>query len=102
MSTASPKPFSRDERRLMLTRVYEGVLEKLAAEGQSFHDVKVQTLIDAAGISRATFYSYFEDKGDLLVAISEDLLGELWESGRSFHALPDDPRKEDLREAVRV
>jgi TetR/AcrR family transcriptional regulator, ethionamide resistance regulator len=100
--TASPRPFSRDERRLMLIRVFGDVLERLAAEGQSFHDVKVQTLIDAAGISRATFYSYFEDKGDLLVAISEDLLDELWDSGQSFHSLPDDARKEDLRDAVRI
>jgi AcrR family transcriptional regulator len=86
----------------MLVRVFGEVLESLSSEGHSFHDVKVEKLIKAAGISRATFYSYFDDKADLLLAVSEDLLQELLASGHGFHQLPTGATKADLRESIRA
>jgi AcrR family transcriptional regulator len=54
----------RDEARARLLRVVEEMLE----QGESFTELSVERLVQAAGMSRSTFYVYFEDKGDLLRA----------------------------------
>ncbi|MDT5339022.1 MAG: TetR/AcrR family transcriptional regulator, ethionamide resistance regulator [Mycobacterium sp.] len=54
------------------------------ADGASFTELSVDRLATEAGISRASFYIYFEDKGDLLRRLAgqvfEDLAGaaERW------------------------
>jgi len=42
------------------------VVQQLLDEGESFTEMSVERLVSEAGISRSTFYVYFEDKGDLL------------------------------------
>jgi AcrR family transcriptional regulator len=54
----------RDDARARLLRVVEQMLD----EGESFTELSVERLVQAAGMSRSTFYVYFEDKGDLLRA----------------------------------
>lgn len=46
-------------------------------DGQSFTELSVDRLATEAGISRATFYIYFEDKGDLLRRLAGAVFGEL-------------------------
>ncbi|MFJ4633810.1 TetR/AcrR family transcriptional regulator [Streptomyces sp. NPDC088847] len=41
-------------------------VERLLHAGNSFTDISVQRIIEEAGVSRATFYAYFEDKSDIL------------------------------------
>jgi AcrR family transcriptional regulator len=61
----------------------------------------VERLIRAGGVSRATFYAYFEDKGALLSAMAEDVIAELFAAGESWWSFPDDGDKAALREALR-
>lgn len=69
--------------------------------GESYADISVERLITAVNISRSTFYVYFDDKGDLLRAMAEDVTRDLAEAGSSWFELPTDATRDDLRQALR-
>ena len=68
-------------------------------EGESFTELSVERIVAAAGISRSTFYVYFEDKGDLLRALTEDVISQMLEVSHHWWDL-DDPDPEKLHEAL--
>jgi TetR/AcrR family transcriptional regulator, ethionamide resistance regulator len=86
----------------MLSRHFVGVVEGLVENGVRYADLSVEAIITAGGISRSTFYVYFDDKGDLLVAMARDVIGDLLADGASWWELPVDATSEDLRTALRV
>jgi AcrR family transcriptional regulator len=86
----------------MLSRHFVGVVEALVEDGASYADLSVEAIITAGGISRSTFYVYFADKGDLLVAMAQDVIGDLVADGASWWELPTDATREDLHKALRV
>src|SRR5689334_16271587 len=47
------------------------------ADGASFTELSVDRLATEAGISRASFYVYFEDKGDLLRRLAGQVFDDL-------------------------
>ena len=69
------------------------------AEDESYTALSVERLVREAGISRATFYVYFEDKGDLLRALAEDFIERILGRGVDWWQLPPDATKADLRAA---
>ena len=81
--------------RERLLDAIEGVTEG----GEGLGDVSVEKLAKAAGISRATFYIYFSDKGDLLTARFEQVVGELLEAAAAWWSLGAGVSLEDLRDA---
>jgi len=86
----------------MLSRHFVGVVEGLVENGVRYADLSVEAIITAGGISRSTFYVYFDDKGDLLVAMAEDVIGDLVADGSSWWELPVGATREDLHKALRV
>ncbi len=86
----------------MLSRHFVGIVEGLVENGVRYADLSVEAIITAGGISRSTFYVYFVDKGDLLVAMAEDVIGDLVADGSSWWELPVDATREDLHKALRV
>lgn len=79
---------SRTERRAEISARLRGVTEALLGEGISYTEVSVERLCKDADVSRSTFYTYFEDKGELLRELTADVLNELgaiaaewWERG---------------------
>ena len=85
MPSVTRKPqANRQERREQIERQLLDATERLMADGASFTELSVDRLATEAGISRASFYIYFEDKGDLLRRLAgqvfEDLAGaaERW------------------------
>ena len=86
----------------MLSRHFVGVVENLVENRVRYADLSVEAIITAGGISRSTFYVYFDDKGDLLVAMAQDVIGDLLADGASWWELPVDGTREDLRKALRV
>src|SRR5262249_1931975 len=52
------------------------------------------------GISRATFYIYFADKGDLLTARFEQVVAELLEAAGAWWRLGPEVSPDDLRRAL--
>jgi AcrR family transcriptional regulator len=77
-----------DERELALLEVAESLL----AEGR-FASATLQEIAARAGISRPTFYFYFDSKQALLVGLVERTLDELTEEvERGLRPTEEDPR----------
>ena len=89
MLTAAEIDARRHEsrRRELVERILPLVEELLEAAGVYVH-LKVEDILVNAGLSRSTFYRYFKDKNELLLALSEPALREIrtaalrtWELG---------------------
>jgi AcrR family transcriptional regulator len=93
---------SRTERRGEIRDRLRAAAERLMAGGESYTELSVERLVKEAGISRATFYVYFEDKGDLLQALTEDFIQRIIEAATIWWELPADATKSDLRAAMRA
>ncbi len=80
---------SRAERRAAIEASLLAATGRLMAAGESFTEVSVERLAVEAGISRPTFYVYFEDKGDLLRRLGEKIFAELADPARSWWEVAD-------------
>lgn len=101
-SSNSPFAVNRDERRHQLARHLLPVVETLAGKGESYADISVERIIKAGNISRSAFYTYFDDKIDLLAVMAEDAIDDLVASGEVWWELPHDGTKAELRARMRV
>jgi AcrR family transcriptional regulator len=93
---------SRARRRDEMVDRLRTAVEALLEAGESYTELSVERLVTEAGISRATFYVYFEDKGDLLQALTEDFIQRIIEAATIWWELPADATKSDLRAAMRA
>ncbi|OBG38627.1 TetR/AcrR family transcriptional regulator [Mycobacterium sp. E3198] len=67
----------RQRRREQLERRLLEATERLMRDGASFTELSVDRLSSEAGISRASFYIYFEDKGQLLRRLAGQVFADL-------------------------
>jgi AcrR family transcriptional regulator len=91
---------TRTQRRDEARRRLLGVVAKLLEDGESFTEISVERLVSEAGMSRSTFYVYFEDKGDLLRAWFEDVTAEISDAATGWWALGPDATQAELRAAL--
>jgi AcrR family transcriptional regulator len=90
------------ERRAQLVDRVIPVLEELLAEdGVTYPELSVEKLIRATGISRATFYIYFEDKAALLNTIADRIILQLVEQSATLWSLPMVSARADLYRSMR-
>lgn len=101
--TSAPRPTGTNgraaRRERIRTRLLAAIEEALEA-GRTYNDLTIGWLVAEAAISRATFYTYFEDKGDLLSDLSEHVVTDMIEAGQHWWSLPAQASKSDLREAI--
>lgn len=71
------------------------------ADGQSFTELSVDRLATEAGISRATFYIYFEDKRQLLLQLTGQVTAELGAAAAIWFDVADQATVELARRSVR-
>lgn len=90
----------REQRREQLERRLLDATERLMREGASFTELSVDRLSTAAGISRASFYIYFEDKGHLLRRLAGQVFGELAAGARHWWNLAGRRNPDDVRTAM--
>lgn len=90
---------SRERQEAIRERLLAAV-EKVTESGDSLRDVSIERLARAAGISRATFYIYFADKGDLLNAWFKQIVDELMDAARAWWRLGPEATPQDLRDAL--
>src|SRR5580700_5991169 len=65
---SAPAAARKTDRRVRRTRDALGdALMKLMHE-KPFRDIKVQHVLDRAGVGRSTFYTHFRDKDDLFLS----------------------------------
>jgi AcrR family transcriptional regulator len=67
----------RAQRRDDMRRRLLQAVQRLTAGEESYADISIERLATEAGLSRATFYTYFEGKADLLGAWFAETLEEL-------------------------
>jgi AcrR family transcriptional regulator len=69
-STPAPPAPTATETEASILRAMRGLLQD-----RSFDEVSVEHVLEAAGVSRATFYFYFGGKDDAFVALLADVFG---------------------------
>ncbi len=90
----------RERRRAEMVAQMLEVVEGMLQEGESYTELSVERLINGVGISRSTFYVYFEDKGSLLLALAEDVVLQLIGAAEVWWSLPADATEDDLEKAL--
>lgn len=89
MASVTRKPqANRQERRGQIERLLLDATERLMADGASFTELSVDRLATEAGISRASFYVYFEDKGDLLRRLASQVFEDLADAAERWWGCP--------------
>ncbi|HST42333.1 MAG TPA: TetR/AcrR family transcriptional regulator, partial [Conexibacter sp.] len=63
-------------------------------------EISVERMIQEAGMSRSTYYVYFEDKGDLLRAWFGEIEREIAEAVAGWWEIDGSSSREDLRAAL--
>ncbi|MDX8153334.1 TetR/AcrR family transcriptional regulator [Patulibacter brassicae] len=102
MAPRASKPLQppREVRREQLARLFVEVVEPLLQQGETYAEISVERLITAVDISRSTFYVYFDDKGDLLRAMVEDVTQAFADAAAPWFELGPDATRKDLRKAL--
>ena len=103
MPSVTRKPQARAERRQRREHIESRLLdatERLMGDGASFTELSVDRLASAAGISRASFYIYFEDKGHLLRRLAVAVFDDLAAAGERWWGVADRRNPADLRAAI--
>ena len=77
---ASAKPAGlkrKPDRRVKRTRDVLGDALVALMHEKPFEAIRVQDVLDRAGVSRSTFYTHYTDKNDLLFSDAEDFFGAM-------------------------
>jgi TetR/AcrR family transcriptional regulator, ethionamide resistance regulator len=90
----------RQQRREQLERRLLDATERLMRDGASFTELSVDRLSSEAGISRASFYIYFEDKGHLLRRLAGQVFADLADSADRWWSVAARRDPEDARAAL--
>lgn len=98
---SSPTRTRRAARRSRLGHELLEAFERLIAEGETWATLSIDRLATEAGISRSTFYVYFEDKSDLLNALGEEVIAGLVSAAEEWWTITDDVSVEEIERALR-
>lgn len=90
----------RQQRREQLERRLLEATERLMRDGASFTELSVDRLSAEAGISRASFYIYFEDKGHLLRRLADQVFADLADRADRWWSVAWRHDPEDVRAAT--
>jgi TetR/AcrR family transcriptional regulator, ethionamide resistance regulator len=99
-SVTRKRQSSRAERRDEIRHRLLEVVEQLLDEGETFTEISVERMVSQAGLARSTFYLYFQDKGDLLVAWFGEITVELEAAATGWWNLGPDATRQELRTAL--
>src|SRR5262245_50432692 len=90
----------RGKRRAEIRDSLLDAASSLFADGLGYGEISVDRLSSAAGLTRTTFYVYFESKADLLIAWLEDAAAEIGDAGAEWWSLDTAPSREQLQDLV--
>ncbi len=98
--TTRSKQSDRDSRRTATRDKLLRALERFHATGMHYTEVSVEKLSAAAGLTRTTFYVYFEDKVDLLLAWLEEVGAAAGSAPAGWAVRDRAPTRAELRQDV--
>ena len=93
---------NRAQRKAKIEQSFLAATERLMDAGSSFTELSVDRLATEAGVSRATFYIYFEDKGHLLRQLAEQVFQELSVAASRWWDVADLRNFADTHSAMRA
>jgi AcrR family transcriptional regulator len=73
-ANSRPSKKAKPDRRILKTRDRLGDALIALIQEKPFDAIKIQEVLDRAGISRSTFYTHYRDKDDLFLSDAEDFL----------------------------
>ena len=94
--TESPRARRRGELCVRLMAAAEELLD----DGVTLADLGVDRLTQQAGVSRSSFYVYFEDRADLMRLWFSSVVDEIVEATRGWWAVGPDPDRAAVRDAL--
>lgn len=83
-ATAAPPPTRRQLQRAASVARIVSATETLLSEAERFSDISVEQILVRAGVSRSTFYTYFDDMGHLLRVVGEGVIGDVVSAARRW------------------
>ena len=101
MSSLTKRPSRSPQRREAVELRVLAAVEELLAAGNSYVELSVQDLADAAGIARSTFYVHFSDKSELLVRLAEATMADIFAAGERWMTGPREGGPGELRRVGR-
>lgn len=91
----------RARRRARVIKRLLAAFEALLEREESYLALTVEQILQEVGMARSTFYSYFDDKADLIVALGETAMREIIEGAQAIWELPADATRDQVAAAVR-
>jgi AcrR family transcriptional regulator len=91
----------RARRRVRVIARLLTIVEELLETRDSYSELTVEEIIARGGMARSTFYSYFDDKADLIIALGESAMREIIEGSQAIWGLPADATRDQVGGAVR-
>lgn len=88
------------DRRTAMEENLQQAMQRLLLQGSSFTQVSVEQLAAEAGISRATFYLHFRDKGELVARLMDRVTAEIIEA--SVLQSPETVTREELKKTIKA
>jgi AcrR family transcriptional regulator len=80
------------------------VVEQLIDRGESYLNLPLEEILQASSLSRSTFYRYFKDKYELLLALSEPALEQIMQAAtrpwRFGAAVTQEKLEQELRRTI--
>jgi AcrR family transcriptional regulator len=84
-----------DEREQLIRETLESLLEE-----KSFHEISIDDLAKGAGISRPTFYFYFESKEAVLLSLLDEIVSQADAASDAAQAVMDQDPARFLRDSL--
>jgi AcrR family transcriptional regulator len=100
-STTRRTRAERTDRRAEIEARLRDAITKLVKQGETFTELSVERLVAEVGISRSTFYVYFEDKAALLRSLGAESMHSLYDGARLWIGKGEDATREDIRAGMR-
>ncbi|MDT7635576.1 MAG: hypothetical protein QOI50_7506 [Pseudonocardiales bacterium] len=98
MSKSEIRTEDRRRTRAATRHALLDATKDLLADGTTFAALKVEHIVEQAGMSRATFYLHFRDKSELVAALAADQVA--WRDEIGAEALADPTLKRETLSAM--
>ncbi len=95
MATLSRRARTADTRRATEAELLKATVS-LLEEGTAYADISIEQIVRRAGFSRPTFYSYFDDKRDLVLKLGEAFQEDLSAAAEPWLNFADVPLRDTL------
>jgi AcrR family transcriptional regulator len=100
-STTRRQKADRADRRAEIEQRLRAAIIRLVEGGETFTELSVERLVAEAGMSRSTFYVYFEDKAALLLSLEAASMKGFYDGARHWIERGGEVTRQEIKEGMR-